>query len=89
MRERAIVVIWPGCQPLKSAIDIRTGAPSGHAPGSLYTARRGALRRYSLKHFGTKAVHSGGESTNLQVEPKALFKLKARPDHANYPELNL
>eukprot|EP00965_Chrysotila_dentata_P101212 3342172-Pleurochrysis_carterae.AAC.1 len=85
----AEVGTWVGCQPLRSAIDKKTGSPSGRAPGSWYSARTEALRQYSLKHFGVKDLAAGDVSTSLIAQPKSLFKLKARPDHSNYPECDL
>eukprot|EP00965_Chrysotila_dentata_P054974 1825020-Pleurochrysis_carterae.AAC.1 len=63
---------------------------SNHAPGSWYAARTEALRRYSIKHFGIRpqAPDSSAQQQGSfsLAEPQSWFRLRARPDHSNYPE---
>eukprot|EP00965_Chrysotila_dentata_P132407 4378463-Pleurochrysis_carterae.AAC.1 len=76
----AEISTYGACPPLTSK--------TNKAPGAWYTARTEALRRYSIKHFGLKELPADStKPTNFSnPEPKAWFKLRARPDHSNYPE---
>eukprot|EP00965_Chrysotila_dentata_P016519 547203-Pleurochrysis_carterae.AAC.2 len=71
---------YGSCPPLSSK--------SKHAPGLWYSARKEALKRYSIETFCLKAMSAQAQdlSDQCQPEPKSYRKFRPRPDHSNYAE---
>eukprot|EP00965_Chrysotila_dentata_P149921 4951399-Pleurochrysis_carterae.AAC.1 len=58
------------------------------ALGAFYEARDGALRRFSIQHYGLKKARHGDpmSSSNAPPQPQNRFWLRARPDDSSYAE---
>eukprot|EP00965_Chrysotila_dentata_P013951 462877-Pleurochrysis_carterae.AAC.1 len=71
---------WGTCPPLQSK--------QKGAPGSWFAARKEALRRLSVTHFGVKPLQAGSNVTaeSALPQPNNMFRLRPRADHSNYAE---